>query len=90
MNNRKKVPNHSHGGTTLPLGSSGGVTKAINFEGTGFGENILDQSYNSSNTSNISIPVGPNFHITYGSNYVNNNNFKQPEQKVKKQNGQNQ
>lgn len=44
MNNRKRVPsnNHSHGGAGIQLlGSSGGV-KAINFEATGFGENILD------------------------------------------------
>jgi|LauGreDrversion4_2_1035121.scaffolds.fasta_scaffold160666_1 hypothetical protein len=36
----------------------------LNFEATGYGENILDQSYNSNN-SNISIPAALN--ITYGS-----------------------
>ena len=41
--------------------------KHINFEGTGLGDNILDQSYNSNN-SNISIPAALN--ITYGSNTV--------------------
>ena len=64
INNRKKSgPMSLINSNAQQLGNSQ-VLNGLNFEGTGYGENILDQSYNSNN-SNISIPAALN--ITYGS-----------------------